>query len=262
MAERDAQLRGGRLQPVQPPRGRRAHRPADRFGHRRHEREQWAGIQRGDESYAGSPSWFRFLEAVHGALPVPPRHPDPPGPRGGEDPLQRHRRPGQGRPDQHALRHDARERRVHRRRGDRPVIPEGRDRRRSTRSRATWTPTRSRRCIAERGAGDVPVVFVTVTNNSGGGQPVSLANLRAVRAICDRYGLPLFLDACRFAENAWFIKQREAGLRRPVRARHRARDGGAGRRDDDVRQEGRARQHRRLAGHERRRAGPSSAATS
>ena len=77
-------------------------------------RDQWAAIQHGDESYAGSPSWFAFLEAVQELFPFRARHPDPPGPGGREDPVLGHRRAGQGHPQQHPLRHDARQRRVHR----------------------------------------------------------------------------------------------------------------------------------------------------
>jgi tryptophanase len=57
----------------------------------------------------------------------------------------------------------------------------------------------------------IPLCLLTITNNSGGGQPVSLENIRATRALLSRYGIPLYFDACRFAENCWFIKRREPG---------------------------------------------------
>lgn len=65
--------------------------------------------------------------------------------------------------------------------------------------------------IDENGAADINMVIVTVTNNSGGGQPVSMQNIKVVKAVCTRYAIPFFIDACRFAENCFFIKHREAG---------------------------------------------------
>ncbi|MBE0538183.1 MAG: tryptophanase [Ignavibacterium sp.] len=65
--------------------------------------------------------------------------------------------------------------------------------------------------IKEKGVENIPLCMITVTNNSGGGQPVSMQNIKDVKAVCNKYGIPLFLDACRFAENAYFIKIREKG---------------------------------------------------
>lgn len=65
--------------------------------------------------------------------------------------------------------------------------------------------------IEKTGVDNIPLVMITVTNNSGGGQPVSMKNIKEVKEVCNRYSLPLFIDACRFAENAYFIKKREPG---------------------------------------------------
>jgi tryptophanase len=179
--------------------------------------EQWAGIQRGDESYAGSPSWFRFLAAVQELFPFEHVIPTHQGRAAEKILFSVIGGPGKAIPNNTHF--DTTRANVEFTGAEAVdlVIPEGRE-------PATIHPFKGNMdlealdaFIAARGPQNVPVVFVTITNNSGGGQPVSLENLRGVRAICDRYGLPLFLDACRFAENAWFIKEREPGYAdRPV----------------------------------------------
>jgi tryptophanase len=180
-------------------------------------RDQWAAIQRGDESYAGSPSWYTFLGAVQELFPFPHVIPTHQGRAAEKILFSTIGGPGKVIPNNTHF--DTTRANVEFTGAEAIdlVITEGRD-------PATLHPFKGNMDLAAlevllqaRGS-DVPVVFVTITNNSGGGQPVSLENLRGVRALCDRFGVPLFLDACRFAENAWFISQREPGEQgRPVR---------------------------------------------
>jgi tryptophanase len=173
-------------------------------------RDQWAAVQHGDESYAGSPSWFAFLESVQALFPF--KHVIPTHQGRAAEKILFSVIGGAGKTVPNNTHFDTTRANVEFTGAEAVdlVIPEGRD-------PAFDHPFKGNMDVAALDAllaarhGSVPAVFVTVTNNSGGGQPVSLENLRAVRAVCDRHAVPLFLDACRFAENAWFIKLREPG---------------------------------------------------
>ena len=173
-------------------------------------RDQWAAIQHGDESYAGSPSWFAFLESVRTLFPF--RHVIPTHQGRAAEKILFSVLGGPGMVVPNNTHFDTTRANVEATGAEAVdlVIPEGRDPSFIHPFKGNMDVEALNRLLGER-AGSVPVVFVTVTNNSGGGQPVSLENLRAVRAVCDAHGVPLFLDACRFAENAWFIKLREPG---------------------------------------------------
>jgi tryptophanase len=172
---------------------------------------QWAGIMRGDESYAGASSYYVFEERVRDMTGFPHILPTHQG-RASERILFE-LVGGHGKVVPNNTHFDTTRANVEHS-GARAVdllIEQGKHPTVRHPFKGNMDVEALERLIDDVGPEHIPLVMLTVTNNSGGGQPVSLANIRAVRQVCDRYGLPLFFDACRFAENAFFIKTREPG---------------------------------------------------
>jgi tryptophanase len=173
--------------------------------------EQWAAVMRGDESYAGSDSFFRLKRVVDdltGFRHMMPAHQG----RAAERILFTVLcKPGHVVPSNtHFDTTRANIEFTGARAEDLP-IPEAADTQARIDFKGNMDTAALEALIAREGKDKIPLVMLTITNNSGGGQPVSMANIAAVQAVCAQHGIPLYLDACRFAENAWFIREREPG---------------------------------------------------
>lgn len=172
---------------------------------------QWGGIMEGDESYAGSPSFYRFETMVKRITGMPYVIPTHQG-RASEKILFS-AVGGKGKYFISNTLFDTTRANIEfsGAEGIDLICEEGKDPLVPAPFKGNMNVEALEPTILEKGVANIPMIIMTVTNNSGGGQPVSMANLRAVSSISKKYGIPLFIDACRFAENAYFIKKREAG---------------------------------------------------
>jgi tryptophanase len=172
--------------------------------------EQWAAIQRGNEAYAGAPSFHRFRAAVTDLFPFAHVLPTHQGRAAEKILFTAIGGPGLIVPNNTHF--DTTRAHVECSGASAVDLPVAEGLQPAARYpfKGNMDVTALESLLSERAAA-VPMVMLTLTNNSGGGQPVSMANVRAVREVCDRFGKPLFLDSCRIAENAWFIRTREPG---------------------------------------------------
>jgi tryptophanase len=172
---------------------------------------QWAGIMIGDESYAGSESFYRFQSAVHNITGMPHIIPVHQG-RAAEKILFTITG-GAGKYVLSNTLFDTTRANIEYSgaEGIDLLCAEGKQMNVEAPFKGNMDTEALRSFIGEKGAATVAMVIITITNNSGGGQPVSMANLKEVKSICNAYQIPFYIDACRFAENSYFIKQREPG---------------------------------------------------